>query len=81
MFCFSLSFAVTMVLFLVGITVAVNNSSHDNQTAGNEDLLLVIMIIYLELRSIYAAYYVSVYPQPVDKQDSENSLENKTFFF
>lgn len=29
-----LCFAVTMVLFLVGITVAVNNSSHDNQTAG-----------------------------------------------
>lgn len=29
-----LCFAVTMVLFLVGISVAVNNSSHDNQTAG-----------------------------------------------
>lgn len=26
---------VTMVLFLVGISVAVNNSSHENQTAGN----------------------------------------------
>lgn len=63
-----LFFAVTMVLFLVGITVAVNNSSHDNQTAGNEDVLLVTMIIYLELRSIYAAYYVSVYPQPEDNK-------------
>lgn len=26
---------VTMVLFLVGISVAVNNSTHENQTAGN----------------------------------------------
>lgn len=27
---------VTMVLFLVGFSVAVNNSAHENQTAGNE---------------------------------------------
>lgn len=36
-FCFfsSSESAVTMVLFLVGISIAVNNSSHENQTAGN----------------------------------------------
>lgn len=31
---FSVSSTVTMVLFLIGISTAVNNSSHENQTAG-----------------------------------------------
>lgn len=39
-FCFKwlllvFSSTVTMVLFLIGISIAVNNSSHENQTAGN----------------------------------------------
>lgn len=34
-FFFLLLSTVTMVLFLIGISIPVNNSSHENQTAGN----------------------------------------------
>lgn len=60
---FSFESTVTMVLFLIGISIAVTNSSHGNQTSGNcgNDFIIFIIINVIKTEK---AEFGSIKSQP-----------------